>query len=825
MRGLILSIVVLAFTPGPNEPLAPWAANRHPTDVAKRHKEEISAGKHEYSILQGGTMDGRNCRSPLGVGMSREGACEQTWESNRAVRMENVGETDVVNPWLSNGRNNLRTVEEIVAAAVTPEMTDSEKAMALWFQRTGHRYHFTGADGKEEGDLVKTVHVYGYNSCGSDSMIMAGLWRQAGLKAAPARGVGHCISQVFYDGRWHLFDGDMKALYLNRDNETVAGEQDIVRDHDLIKRTHTQGILLPETRGTQEGAAAIYGYEGEVKGQRDCYKEGSLKMALRPGEALTWRWGHLNPVKYHGANRAQVYPDTICNGLWEYRPDFAREIWKKGASVAEGVKGTPEGLAAEAGKTGTIVWAMRAPYVIVGGRLATEGSGAEFSLSWDGKTWEKVAEDLDKSFAFNPNAPAARYGYHLRCQLTGAARLKSLTLVNDLQMAPVALPEMGVGKNAFVYTDETTGKRSVRISHEWVERSASRPPPAAPAALYPPDKGEASGTDVVFRWTPPTDPDGDKIADYQFELSNRADMKWPLSMSFYKLISRTGDAGKAQYTLLSAGLLTGDRRYYWRVRAKDEKGVWGAWGPAWSFTARAPNPPVELTLDSGVLRWKPNPTGRKPARYRVYGSDEKGFSISDQPYPVSVGIGKELTSPFPANYIAETGVPELPVAGERVNPAHPYRTYYRVVAVDDQGKRSGPSDYVVAPRPVIHTKPVLTGKVGAPYRYPVSANRSLGDLRLRQVNGRETANFWDIEKLQFSLVRGPSWLKIDEATGVLSGTPDAPGKADVEVAVTLEREVRKLDESALQWGNEKVVSSGTEKAGSAAQKFSITVER
>jgi hypothetical protein len=40
------------------------------------------------------------------------------------------------------------------------------------------------------------------------------------------------------------------------------------------------------------------------------------------------------------------------------------------------------------------------------------------------------------------------------------------------------------------------------------------------------------------------DPDGDAIADYHFELPHRPDMKWPLSMSFAKLISdcRRGEA-------------------------------------------------------------------------------------------------------------------------------------------------------------------------------------------------------------------------------------------------------------------------------------------
>src|SRR5207248_4270050 len=100
---VIAVLAVLVLVPRPDGPLAPWGANRHPTDVAKRHVEEIAAARHAYTVRQGGTMDGANCRSPIGVGMADGPAIEQTWESNRAVRLENVGETDVVDPWLSNG--------------------------------------------------------------------------------------------------------------------------------------------------------------------------------------------------------------------------------------------------------------------------------------------------------------------------------------------------------------------------------------------------------------------------------------------------------------------------------------------------------------------------------------------------------------------------------------------------------------------------------------------------------------------------------------------------------------------------------------------------
>ncbi len=94
---------------------------------------------------------------------------------------------------------------------------------------------------------------------------------------------------------------------------------------------------------------------------------------------------------------------------------------------------------------------------------------------------------------------------------------------------------------------------------------------------------------MVFRWVPAEDPDGDSIGDYHFELSSRPDMRFPLSMCFYKLISRTGDVSKenrpeARYTLLQPGLLAPDREYYWHVRAMDSKGVWGPWSDIWRFT-------------------------------------------------------------------------------------------------------------------------------------------------------------------------------------------------------------------------------------------------
>jgi hypothetical protein len=47
----------------------------------------------------------------------------------------------------------------------------------------------------------------------------------------------------------------------------------------------------------------------------------------------------------------------------------------------------------------------------------------------------------------------------------------------------------------------------------------------------------------------------------------------------------------------------------------------------------------------------------------------------------------------------------------------------------------------------------------------------------------------------------------------------------VELLVTLEQDIRKLDEASLKWGQEKVTSTGTRKVGSLTERFSIEVGR
>src|SRR5690242_1067428 len=79
MRRSLVMLAMLGVAAGSDEALEPWGTRSHPTDAARRHVEEVAAGRHVYVVRQGGTMDGTNCRSPLGVGMADGPPVEQTW--------------------------------------------------------------------------------------------------------------------------------------------------------------------------------------------------------------------------------------------------------------------------------------------------------------------------------------------------------------------------------------------------------------------------------------------------------------------------------------------------------------------------------------------------------------------------------------------------------------------------------------------------------------------------------------------------------------------------------------------------------------------------
>ena len=841
---LILIALVLihpgtAFAARQGSPKAKWDSIEG--DREKTHEVTITKGSHDYKVKVSGQVDGVMTRMPISYG-----AYHQGWQSNRFMRLENIGDTDVVNPWITiNGKRNWRTVKDIVEEATAGCTTDRDKARAIWEYQRNHRFHACTWD-KESDDVVKVYNIYGYTLCGNDANIISDTWKAAGLKTRRGYPVGHSVAEAFYDGEYHLLDGDEHAIYLRRDNETIASEAEVVRDHDLVKRTHTYSIGRRDSQKTDESSASLYGYEGERKGERGGRSKHTMNYILRPGESIEWHWDHLGKEytagteppdgkwRKNGEGTLEVWGDraysNMRNGVMKYNPNLENPLYRKGVTSENNTAAAwednirPAIHPAKTGQSAQITWKIASAYVIVGGKIqmsfhrASSEDTLRVKLSRDGEEWKTIwtgesdaLGNSNQEIIFDEKLSqrgSPQYKYFLMVEMEAKTDkshvgLDSIEFQTDVQMSLLGLPELELGENLVEYVDETEGARQVRITHSWVERTAWREP-SAPRPTTPDNGATVEGTLTKFHWDSPDDPGSSEVEDYHIQLSHRSDMRWPMSPNFDKLISNTSSRSKAEWVIPFVGLLNPDTDYYWRVRAKNAHDVWGKWSEVYSFRCTAPGVPINVRAeadgDAGTVRlkWDANPRGRQPVKFKIYGSDEKGFSVSDTEYMVVMGRGfcrdmDEFNSKAdmpnsnavktPSNLVTATGETSLTVVGSYIVLPNANKSFYRVVAIDEKGNESGASDYAEFPRPFIYSRLPGRARLGQRFTHKLGVIASIGDLKCKE---GYNAAFWDKEYLSFQLVSAPGWLEVDPQTGELSGTPgaDAVGDHDVILRVT-----------------------------------------
>jgi hypothetical protein len=487
-----------------------------------------------------------------------------------------------------------------------------------------------------------------------------------------------------------------------------------------------------------------------------------------------------------------------------YAPDLSKASTLQYLQT-EGVQGKNPGAFGNGlyltGSKGTVDVPVKSAYPVVDGRLNVDFARLDLdaeeiaiSISFDqGKNWSDVWTSVPSDYSrmyvdldpFFKKTDPARYEYILRFTLLSQAKspavaLKGIYLRSTLQMAPLAMPGIVLGENQFDYTDASNGASKVKITHTWNECDADIAIPSAPIAVAPSDGKTSSGTLVKFEWNAGSGP---APADYEFELSEFSDMRWVLSPNFHKLISRTADRGTSSYSLPSSGLLNPGKTYYWRIRARSQDGVWGDWSKTFSFSALAPALPMEVTAslnrDRRVVRlaWHSGTGGTTPVHFRIYGSEERGFSANDSPYQYNAGL--DGTRQAPANLLLETQSPTESVE----MPEELWRPYYRVVAVDREDRISGASAIAELPHPLIATSKLPPANARHFYQAQIRTSASIGHLVSADENGKSyQIRYRAGDDLAFELAGAPAGLSIDN-TGLISGFVGATEKGSYKLTV------------------------------------------
>lgn len=759
----------------------------------RTHSEAIDAGRHEYRIEMGGTLDAENSTTLF------TGNCTIAFQPNLSLMIENVGDTPVVNPRLVlNDRGDWYTFDRLLSEYTRGAETGQEKVYFIWQAMRENLYHEVPLFANEvPHDPVRLMNFFGFNLCDDAGNAGCSLFHHAGFVGSKNRSLnGHVQCEASVDGRLQFMDIDMDCFYLDRENERPVSGDECARDHDLVRRELNYGPVVAAFQSS-DAPAALFGpddrlHDAQLRGHEIAY-------TLRPGEKAVFRWDNIG--KYCAESLAWAHrPKYFGNSKFVFRPRLDMKSVRRDAFGTAGLSASPSmdlpgslaGIAADA----HVVYEVKVPYPVCGGTVRAGFRGKlpkdrfAIAVSPDGKAWKQVWADegagernsdisIDESLDVH-NAPA-KYGYFVRVGLESAgedqgARLVSLEIETDVMAAPTSLPRLRLGTNHAVYQDDTEGPRQVRIIHQWQESDAVIPLPAVSAPDHPTSDATVRDTRLTFAWPPVAG-----ASRYHLQVSRRRDFRYPYRPSLDVIIPTT------EWCVPYSGLFSPDTAYYWRLRSCDGFGVWGAWSEPWEFRWQGPRVPVDLRLERRggefVLHWTPNRRGERPVKYEIYGSDEKGFSVHKGEHE-ALGRGK-----VPGNFLGETAENSFVVISPSAAADNANKVFYRVVAVDANGAASGCSDYVELPHPFVYSQPVVEARCGRPYRYEVKSLRALGDYQAKPDPSSKSKSyayrFWDEEQLRFAVAAGPTWLAMDEKTGVLSGMPTTAdaGPATIKLEV------------------------------------------
>lgn len=563
----------------------------------KTFSRVITTQQDEYVVEVAGTMDPENVE----------------------IVIENLGDTPTVDPRITvNGLYDWFDIKSMADEITRGCTTDEEKAMAVFEWILWKRFQRSPFDDSSVHP-VRAHNGYGYGICGHSSAWLKALCLAAGVEARVQEIWGHTVNEAFWDGRWHLLDSNVKVYYLSRDNRTLAGLAELEKDKWLIERTiHPRDPWErpqdPPGRNEEFVRYIVSAGDNFIEHSYDerIAIDYNMSMTLKPAEKLI-RWWEPKLGKFEGRDTRAQFPSRFANGQLIWEPDLDRIDMKDYIEVVDNVttkwaKGG-EGPAIQVDRLqddqntrpSRVKLPITGPYPVMGGRFACTlvkdqgcaasvfygepgwGQGNLYTYRW-GSGRETNMFDLD-AFILK-DAPV--YSYDIGFMLTGdgkrgtprQAGVDWFRAETDLQVGPHSLPALKLGRNVVRYRDSSPGPKQVRITHVWREVSDNRPP----AAVTESTSAKEFNTLVpVLSWKASADPDpGDSVTDYQVMVSLRPDCRWPLSPSVYRNVGSPATQWKVPASFLNPGTT-----YYWKVRARDNHGNIGEWGPVFSFSTSA----------------------------------------------------------------------------------------------------------------------------------------------------------------------------------------------------------------------------------------------
>lgn len=240
---------------------------------------------------------------------------------------------------------------------------------------------------RDSNDPLLIWNVFGFTICHVHANVLAMMMKAAGFQARIANVTGHEGTEVFYDGRWHYFDGDIQMFHRLRPPQAniIASRQDLHDDPTLAtdQPNPSNPYIFPDR--DPQAVATMYASECEYLAVLED-RIHAMDYRLRPGEEILrhfyhrGRWhvfdNYLRMFRQYRQETGAEGPTERYwprrqwgNGFFSYAPDLtaASRDAELGADLLTGLRATDRGLTVVGDQEPAVAqFAFESPYLYCG---------------------------------------------------------------------------------------------------------------------------------------------------------------------------------------------------------------------------------------------------------------------------------------------------------------------------------------------------------------------------------------------------------------------------------------------------------------------------
>ena len=381
--------------------------------------------------------------------------------------------------------------------------TPAEKCWALFYWNLIARRQCTPMylHGLACTDPIRQFNDYGYTMCSTIAGINCAIWDAMGLPAKYWDITNHTVCEVQYDGRWHMYDNSLSAIYTLCDGKTIAGVEDIgqtggcaasggrqepghIAKYHCLTATSANGFLTgSDTTRDLDQEYRCFNLNGLMYRPYfyDWDRGHRYILNLRAGETYTRHYQKQGDgPEYYVPNIGKDPDDGRFglrgNGLRTWTPRLTSEGLERDVECSVNVRAAPTGglVPVRAGQPAEIVFRVEGANVITSLRITADltrqsaADTAELAISTtNGLTWSQVWDEertgrqaVDLRLAELVNGA---YEVLVKVTLAGqrdaiAARLWGLHFETVTMLNAKTQPQLLLGRNTvYVGAGEQTG--------------------------------------------------------------------------------------------------------------------------------------------------------------------------------------------------------------------------------------------------------------------------------------------------------------------------------------------------------------------------------